>query len=55
MEDKDALQELQAIRRFVRQTWMMAIRLVVLLPPRSPSIVRGQPHSSGDQRAHQHA
>ena len=31
MEDKDVLQELQAIRRFVRQIWIMMIVLLVVL------------------------
>ena len=31
MEEKDVLQELQAIRRFVRQTWIMMIVLLVLV------------------------
>jgi len=30
MEEKDVLQELQAIRRFVRQTWIMMIVILVL-------------------------
>jgi uncharacterized membrane protein len=30
MEEKDVLQELQAIRRFVRQTWVMMIVLLVV-------------------------
>jgi hypothetical protein len=31
MEEKDVLQELQAIRRFVRQTWIMMIVLLVVV------------------------
>jgi hypothetical protein len=31
MEEKDVLQELQAIRRFVRQTWIMMIVLLVVI------------------------
>jgi len=34
MEEKELLEELQAIRRFVRQTWiMMIVLLVVVLVP----------------------
>ena len=31
MEEKDALQELQATRRLVRQTWIMMIVLLVVI------------------------
>ena len=31
MEEKDVLQELQVIRRFVRQTWIMMIVLLVVI------------------------
>lgn len=31
MEEKDVLQELQAIPRFVRQTWIMMIVLLVVV------------------------
>jgi len=31
MEEKDVLQELQAIRRLVRQTWIMMIALLVVV------------------------
>jgi len=33
MEEKELLQELQAIRRFVRQTWIMMIVLLVVVVP----------------------
>jgi len=31
MEEKELLEELQAIRRFVRQTWIMMIVLLVVV------------------------